>query len=467
MAWSGGGTFSRVHNWVTDAAAAIGITASRVDAEADNFATGINACLTKNNETKPTATFSPNVTRTYDLGATSLRWQSLYLETSIDVQSSTASGATTLAFTDGTSPRTITFPDATGTVPLLESENTFTSTQKWSKGADVASATALTLGADGNYFDITGTTTVTSIGTIGIGTTVKLHFDGAVLLTYHATDLVMPGGVDYTTSAGDEFEFIEYASGDWRCTGYALASGESLSHFEGVAVASATDCDIWASYGDTVHLTGTTTVTDWGTAPRAGATKRVVCDAATPLTHNATTNDLPGAVSITTVAGDSFTVYAVSASAYKIIDYTRYSTTPGNSLSSLVRTEVAGRNSSGALTDITSGITVATVDCGTVVTGDRILVTAFFVYTGGNGTDSVSANVLLSSGTATLAYLDTSGGLYGSSSNAASGNCSVNGIIKVTGSGTCVLKLTGTDAGTNADIAQNFGQIHALVLKGS
>src|SRR5574343_1836492 len=41
--------------------------------------------------------------------------------------------------------------------------NTFTGTQKWAKGADVASANALALGTDGNYFDITGTTTITSI----------------------------------------------------------------------------------------------------------------------------------------------------------------------------------------------------------------------------------------------------------------------------------------------------------------
>ena len=34
---------------------------------------------------------------------------------------------------------------------------------QWSKGADVASATALPVLTDGNYFDVTGTTTVTSI----------------------------------------------------------------------------------------------------------------------------------------------------------------------------------------------------------------------------------------------------------------------------------------------------------------
>ena len=97
-----------------------------------------------------------------------------------------------------------------------------------SKGADVASAGTLTLGTDGNYFDITGTTTITSIATLGIGTQVTLHFDGALTLTHHATDLILPSGANITTAAGDEFTFVEYASGDWRCIGYALASGEAV-----------------------------------------------------------------------------------------------------------------------------------------------------------------------------------------------------------------------------------------------
>lgn len=96
---------------------------------------------------------------------------------------------------------------------------------RFSKGSDVASANALTLGDDGNYFDITGVTAITSIVAKAIGTVVKLHFDGILTLTHHATDLILPSGANITTAAGDEFEFTEYAAGDWRCTGYVLASG--------------------------------------------------------------------------------------------------------------------------------------------------------------------------------------------------------------------------------------------------
>lgn len=95
---------------------------------------------------------------------------------------------------------------------------------RWSKGADVASASELAIGNDGNYFDVTGTTTITSISAKAVGTVIKLHFDGALTLTHHATDLILPGAANITTAAGDEAEFVEYASGDWRCTNYQVAA---------------------------------------------------------------------------------------------------------------------------------------------------------------------------------------------------------------------------------------------------
>ena len=96
------------------------------------------------------------------------------------------------------------------------------------KGSDISSATSLTLGKDGNLFDVTGTTTITSIGTQGIGSHITLHFDGALTFTHHATDLILPGAANITTAAGDIATLYEYASGDWRCVNYTKASGESV-----------------------------------------------------------------------------------------------------------------------------------------------------------------------------------------------------------------------------------------------
>ena len=100
---------------------------------------------------------------------------------------------------------------------------------QWSKGADVASATALVILTDGNYFDVTGTVTITSFNTTGgPGTQIKLHCIAACTLTHHASDLKLPGGANITTAAGDTAEFIEYAAGDYICTSYTKASGKPV-----------------------------------------------------------------------------------------------------------------------------------------------------------------------------------------------------------------------------------------------
>jgi hypothetical protein len=92
---------------------------------------------------------------------------------------------------------------------------------RFAKGANVASATALTLGTDGNTFDVTGTTAITSINTVAIGTIAFLHFSGAMTLTHHATNLILPGAANIVTASGDEAIFVEYGAGTWRCISYA------------------------------------------------------------------------------------------------------------------------------------------------------------------------------------------------------------------------------------------------------
>lgn len=103
-----------------------------------------------------------------------------------------------------------------------------TGVQQWKKGADVASAATLVLGNDGNYFDVTGAVGITAISQTAVGgaavqsgTVIKLHFDAYVgpIITHHATNLILPYGVNVATIGGDEAEFTKYENG-WRCTNY-------------------------------------------------------------------------------------------------------------------------------------------------------------------------------------------------------------------------------------------------------
>jgi len=84
------------------------------------------------------------------------------------------------------------------------------------KGADLASGSAITPGADGNYFDITGTTTITSIATLQAGSVVIFQFDGVLQITHNGTTLILQNAANITTAAGDIFAFISEGSGNWR-----------------------------------------------------------------------------------------------------------------------------------------------------------------------------------------------------------------------------------------------------------
>jgi hypothetical protein len=92
------------------------------------------------------------------------------------------------------------------------------------KGADIASATTTDLAtATGNAVDITGTTTITGLGTVDAGQVFILQFDGALTLTHNATSLKLPGGASIVTAAGDIAVMISEGSGNWRCVNYERA----------------------------------------------------------------------------------------------------------------------------------------------------------------------------------------------------------------------------------------------------
>lgn len=84
----------------------------------------------------------------------------------------------------------------------------------------------------------------------------------------------------------------------------------------GKAVASASTINLDTATGNRVHITGTTAIT---AVTLTRGPRTVIFDGILTLTHNATTNNLPGAANITTAAGDraiyesdGTTVYCVS-----------------------------------------------------------------------------------------------------------------------------------------------------------
>ena len=99
----------------------------------------------------------------------------------------------------------------------------------WEQGADVASAGTISLG-EGGYFNITGTTTITDIdfATDKAGRKAWVKFAGALTLTHNATTLILPGGANITTAAGDTAEFVSEGSDVVRCVAYTKADGTAV-----------------------------------------------------------------------------------------------------------------------------------------------------------------------------------------------------------------------------------------------
>lgn len=168
--------------------------------------------------------------------------------------------------------------------------------------------------------DTTHTTvTAADIGTehdaIAVAVNSKLDASGG-------TDLaVADGGTGASTAAGALSNLGGLPLAGGTMTGDITMSAASIIEAEGAAVSSATTpsaLPIWATDGNTIHVTGTTTITGFAAAPQAGAWMKVIFDGALTLTHGANLN-LPGSASITTAANDWAFVYADATTLFRVV----------------------------------------------------------------------------------------------------------------------------------------------------
>lgn len=205
---------------------------------------------------------------------------------------------------------------------------------------NVASASTTNIGTAGvARVNITGTTTITSFGT-SANRVVFVKFTGALVLTHNATSLILPTGANITTAAGDWAIFASDASGNWACLAYQRVSGLPLSisitasdisaavlaalafgPFTNLASASTATLASVATVG--VNITGTTTITSFGTG--ANLLRAVKFASALTLTHNATSLILPTGANIATAAGDVAIMMSDASSNWTCISYQRAS----------------------------------------------------------------------------------------------------------------------------------------------
>lgn len=94
------------------------------------------------------------------------------------------------------------------------------------RGADIASAATVNLGAaTGNLVHITGTTTITSLGTAAqAGIRRIVIFDDSLTLTYGASSIMLQGRANIVTATGDMAEFVSDSTSKWTCVSYTRAA---------------------------------------------------------------------------------------------------------------------------------------------------------------------------------------------------------------------------------------------------
>ena len=127
--------------------------------------------------------------------------------------------------------------DGGGDIPLVRIDKTNNrGIFEGAKGADIASATAIELGAaTGGFVHVTGTTSIATLGTANAGVQRLVKFTGALVLQHDNAKIVLPGGANILTAAGDIALFVSQGANLWELAAGRRASGIPWGYAEPAA----------------------------------------------------------------------------------------------------------------------------------------------------------------------------------------------------------------------------------------
>lgn len=156
----------------------------------------------------------------------------------------------------------------------------------------LASAASVAIGAaSSTNVSITGTATITSFDTVAEGTLRWVVFAGSLTLTHNSASLILPGGANITTSAGDAALFKSLGGGNWRCLSYQLSGSQIAALLAGKSIPGSI-----AATGQVLLKDGATASpglsftsdTDTGLVRSGDGTIAVVCNGVTVGTFSPT-----------------------------------------------------------------------------------------------------------------------------------------------------------------------------------
>ncbi len=226
----------------------------------------------------------------------------------------------------------------------------------------IASAATVNIGtALSQNVTITGTTTITSFGTIAAGVVRRGLIGGTMILTYNATTLKLPGTANISATAGDAFYAMSSGSGNWVVEFYQKADGTPI-------VGS-------VSVSDTAY-----DATDWDGVTTVAPSKNAVRDKIESLTVGSSDSFKTIAVS-----GQSDVVADSSTDTLTLVAGTNITLTTNAGTDAITITASGG--GSGALVQRKGNQTGGTISCSTalpyddtipqITEGDQVLSQAF------------------------------------------------------------------------------------------
>jgi len=122
---------------------------------------------------------------------------------------------------------------------------------------------------------------ISLITTGEVGTIIYREFDGVLMLTHHATNLILFNNEDIITQQGDVATLLEYVTGDFKLIDYTRVDGTSLIKLSGSMVQ-------FVEVTENTGSSGTTAIPDDNTIPQNTEGDEVMTLAITPT--NASNN---------------------------------------------------------------------------------------------------------------------------------------------------------------------------------